>query len=172
MPSLSNHRQFLHWNRSEIVSNSSLGIHFRKPRTAAGFVPKVCKTQARKTLSSNSSKIRAQGMHTTSQKNSFMLPLESKKNSFGPQEHMPSLRNPCVKSSKHTSAKLSPKSGLRTPLPKASNSKTLSAVAFRCTKSQTTIWTRAENGQNPSQKTFTAAGFTASEKPWTAKHKR
>ena len=88
---ISNHRQFLHWNRSEIVSNSGLGIHFRKPRTATRFVPKVCKTQARKTLSSNSSKIRAQGMQNTSQKNSFTLPLESKKNSFGPQEHMPSL---------------------------------------------------------------------------------
>ena len=91
MPSLETHRQVLHWNRSEIVSNSGVGIHFRKPRTAARFVPKVCKTQAGKTLSSNSSKIRAQGMQNTSQKNSFTLPLESKKNSFGPQEHMPSL---------------------------------------------------------------------------------
>ena len=48
MPSLSNHRQFLHWNRSEIVSNSGLGIHVRKPRTAARFVPKSCETAARK----------------------------------------------------------------------------------------------------------------------------
>ena len=48
MPSLSNHRQFLHWNRSEIVSNSGLGMHFRKPRTAARFVPKSCETAARK----------------------------------------------------------------------------------------------------------------------------
>ena len=87
----------------QTIVNSSTGIAPKSFRTLVleytsesleqqqKFVPKVCKTQARKTLSSNSSKIRAQGMQNTSQKNSFTLPLESKKNSFGPQEHMPSL---------------------------------------------------------------------------------
>ena len=38
------------WNRAEIISKFGLGKQFRKPRTAAGFVPKACKTQANKTL--------------------------------------------------------------------------------------------------------------------------
>ena len=37
-------------NRYEIISKSGLGKRFRKPQTAAGFVPKACKTQANKTL--------------------------------------------------------------------------------------------------------------------------
>ena len=37
-------------NRYEIISKSGLGKRFRKPQTAAGFVPKACETQARKTL--------------------------------------------------------------------------------------------------------------------------
>ena len=38
------------WNRADIISKFGFGKRFRKPRTAAGFVPKACKTQARKTL--------------------------------------------------------------------------------------------------------------------------
>ena len=38
------------WNRADIISKFGFGKRLRKPRTAAGFVPKACKTQANKTL--------------------------------------------------------------------------------------------------------------------------
>ena len=146
-PSLSNHRQFLHWNRSESVSNSGLGIYTYK--------------------SLNSSKVRAPGMQNTSHKNSFTLRFESTKNNLlgfaksglgtplpkasnsktqavaldakSPKHHLDTSRKrpkPDPKNSftlrleatKNNLLGLA-KSGLGTPLPKASNSKT-QAVAL------------------------------------------
>ena len=37
-------------HRADIISKFGFGKRLRKPRTAAGFVPKACKTQANKTL--------------------------------------------------------------------------------------------------------------------------
>ena len=87
------------------LKNKSLALRLalenrlRKPQTAAGFVPKACETQARKTAerhqqvssppsglgkplakASNSSRIRAKGLRNTSQKNCRTSPLESIKN--------------------------------------------------------------------------------------------
>ena len=89
----------------ESIKNKSLALRLalenrlRKPQTAAGFVPKACETQARKTAerhqqvssppsglgkplakASNSSRIRAKGLRNTSQKNCRTSPLESIKN--------------------------------------------------------------------------------------------
>ena len=61
---------------SKTIGKCHLEAQFRNTWTPAGFQPKACKTQARKTLGgtvpkhSNTSRIRAQGMQNTSQKNS------------------------------------------------------------------------------------------------------
>ena len=69
MPSLWNHRQFLHWNRSESVSNSGLGIQLQKPQQQQGSCPRHAKHEPQKLF------------HVT-----FRI---HKKQSFGPREIWP-----------------------------------------------------------------------------------
>ena len=76
---------------------------------------------------------------------SLFLALEVK----SPKHHLDTSRKRPKPDPKNPVAK----SGLRTPLPKASNNKT-QAVALDAKSPINTIWTRAENGQNPNQKTL------------------